>query len=582
MKGPAPKKPPACDTCKARRVLCHPQQNGAPCPRCVDKGIACTTTPLPRGRPRRAPTAMVIPRALDVYRGPVFEKPGKCPDLNPDFVSHCFECLEYIPQYDHPLILSSGIKMTVRAVSFQVSLLPPDFRVLALAIVALASLVSFHEFVLGEGPRPEAYNDAFFFASCPNLVGCGVRRARTYRAIRTTAFKAAWEAGTMLQPSTENAASCYLLDLLEQSICRTSVLSVLTVLAADFCGQSRPWASAYMSHLRVLAPALRGEYLHPSDAGHWAAVFMAEATLSNQRRTPMLFTLNDQLMLYGPEPSSLDDMFASLQVSTQIPALSLLWVYSAQYLFHIPCLARELSDTINGDYARVKPLSERAVMRFLTNLSVLHSIISLLLDRMDEILPPPVNDTLFRVIDEADSVARRCVYAMVLAFASLVLPFYREIEERADPGTWAPERVQALRVQARDMAILGARVLVRGLRYLPALHYTPVHAETVLSWAEFCAEDADGWACVPQEGARDLETLLRELKLLGYSLDTFSAPRVAQLIRRLEGYVVASSRAPVGPEYYEVAASEETQCTRPESWADFSSFLVSGHHQPEC
>ncbi|KAJ7501917.1 hypothetical protein B0H11DRAFT_2275079 [Mycena galericulata] len=529
MKGPAPqKKPPACDTCKARRVLCHPQPNAAPCPRCADKGIVCTTTPLSRGRPRKSPMAMVMPRALDVYRGPVFEKPGKWPDLNPDFVSHCFECLEYIPHYDHPLILSSGIRMTLQSVSFQVSLLPLDFRVLALSIVALASLVSFHEFVLGEGPRPEAYNDALFFSSYPNLVGCGVRRARTYRAIRTTAFKAAWEAGTMLQPSTENAASCYLLDILEQT---------------DFHGKSRPWASAYMSHLRVLAPTLRGEYLHPSDAGHWAAVFMAEAILSTQRRTPMLFTLNDQLILYGPEPSSLDDMFASLQVSAQIPALYLLWVYMTQYLFHIPCLARELSDTINGDYARLKPLSETAVIRFLTNLSVLHSIVSLLLDRIDEILAPPVDGTLFRVTMDAESVARRCVYTMVLAFASLVLPFYREIEGRADPDNWAPDRMQALRVQARDMAILGARIVVRGLRYLPSLHYTPVHADTVLAWAEFCAEDAAGWACVPQEGARDLETLLRELKMLGYSLDIFSAPRVAQLIQRLEGYVVASSRA---------------------------------------
>ncbi|KAJ7638047.1 hypothetical protein B0H17DRAFT_1106365, partial [Mycena rosella] len=28
-------KPPACDACKARRILCHPKPNGLPCPRCV-------------------------------------------------------------------------------------------------------------------------------------------------------------------------------------------------------------------------------------------------------------------------------------------------------------------------------------------------------------------------------------------------------------------------------------------------------------------------------------------------------------------------------------------------------------------
>ncbi|GAA5862283.1 hypothetical protein JCM1840_001708 [Sporobolomyces johnsonii] len=47
------KKPPACDQCKARRVLCHP--NPAGCPRCVEKGIECTTTPVVRRKPRRKP-----------------------------------------------------------------------------------------------------------------------------------------------------------------------------------------------------------------------------------------------------------------------------------------------------------------------------------------------------------------------------------------------------------------------------------------------------------------------------------------------------------------------------------------------
>ncbi|KAJ7447281.1 hypothetical protein B0H11DRAFT_2082827 [Mycena galericulata] len=45
------KKPPACDSCKARRVLCHPTTDGTPCPRCKEKGNKCTTTPAIRGRP---------------------------------------------------------------------------------------------------------------------------------------------------------------------------------------------------------------------------------------------------------------------------------------------------------------------------------------------------------------------------------------------------------------------------------------------------------------------------------------------------------------------------------------------------
>lgn len=114
--------------------------------------------------------------------------------------------------------MASGIKRDIRAVSFQLQALPLQSRVLALCIVALASLVSFHESVLGEGPRPHSFADFSFFSSTPDLVAYGMRRAPAYRALRAEAFKQALEAGIMLQPSTENGASCYLLDILEQSI----------------------------------------------------------------------------------------------------------------------------------------------------------------------------------------------------------------------------------------------------------------------------------------------------------------------------------------------------------------------------
>ncbi|GAA6033140.1 hypothetical protein JCM8097_002965 [Rhodosporidiobolus ruineniae] len=48
---PKKKKPPACDRCKAKRVLCHP--NPAGCPRCIEKGVECTTTPVVRRKPQK-------------------------------------------------------------------------------------------------------------------------------------------------------------------------------------------------------------------------------------------------------------------------------------------------------------------------------------------------------------------------------------------------------------------------------------------------------------------------------------------------------------------------------------------------
>lgn len=167
--------------------------------------------------------------------------------------------------------------MNLRSVSFQLRQLPPDSRVLALCLICLASLVSFHESVLGDGPRPESFEDTSFFWSNPELFRCGVRRSQAYRALRVEAFRAAWEAGTILQASITNAASCFVLDLLEQSICISPLFeSFLTVIPADSSGLSRPWGSAYMSHIRALAPTLRGQKFTLAEARFWAAFFVGD------------------------------------------------------------------------------------------------------------------------------------------------------------------------------------------------------------------------------------------------------------------------------------------------------------------
>jgi hypothetical protein len=164
---------------------------------------------------------------------PNFETSADSPELTPGFVAHCFEgacdydcvdnCylrsagLKFNPQYGHPLIVATSIRAAVRAVSFQLHLLPPQSRVLALCSLAYASLSLFHPSVLGDGPRPESFLDHSFFSLSTELLACGVRRAPAYHALRSEALKAAWEIGIILLPSNENAASCYLLDLMEQS-----------------------------------------------------------------------------------------------------------------------------------------------------------------------------------------------------------------------------------------------------------------------------------------------------------------------------------------------------------------------------
>ncbi|KAJ7107684.1 hypothetical protein C8R44DRAFT_885098 [Mycena epipterygia] len=532
-----------------RRVLCHPQPDGAPCPRCIEKNVLCKTTPIPRGRPRKVPRpdpassllaaapqaavslAFSAPQASfssAPKHGPIYSSSVNYPELSPEFVAHCFEALKYLAQYSHPLIADTSIRTIVPAASFQLHLLRPESRVLALCIIALASLVSFHPSVLGAGPRPESFVDETFFFSNPDLPACGVRRTAAFRALRAEALKAAWEFGIILQPSNENAVSCYLLDLLEQNNIWTGSEAWSTA--------SRPWASAYVSHVRALAPMWRASNFVQHDSGQWAGFLMGEALASTRSRTSMLITLNDQLLLSGPEPPSLTAILTSLEDSTHKPGLPLMPMQP--YLFHVTCLARQLSEKINGDYPRLSPLSEAAVIEFLSALSLLHSILSLILDRIDVVISSATsrnrdqNQAIFLGDSpNIESIARACAYGVIVGFTGLVLPFYRELELRGtDDAQQNPrmrERMRVLRTQAHEMAVLGGRALARGLRYLSRIHYTPVLWSNLYQWAEFCADEADA---TPE---CDLQTMADELKLMGYSLD-FSMPQAVTLIQRLD------------------------------------------------
>ncbi|KAF7354358.1 Zn(2)-C6 fungal-type domain-containing protein [Mycena venus] len=510
-----PKKPSACNPCKARRVLCHPQPGGAACPRCMERKIICTTTPVPRGRPRKNPpksslSLSALPQPTHTILSPVGSSCGfspDCPDLSPEFVSHCFDGLEVDFQYWHPLITATSIKSDIRAVSCQLHLLSPQSYVLALCIVAYASLTSFHEFVLGEGPRPDSYKDLNFFSSRQELLRCGVRRAPAYRALRTEALKAALDACTILLPSNENAASCYLLDLMDQ---------------VDFCNTGRPFATAYMAHLRVLAPTWWPSSKTALTFGgfvRWTGALLMESLISTRKRTPLLVTSHDQLFLCGPEPPPLEILLDSLESSEDHSIVPFRWATLRPYLFHFTTLARHL-DGIAGDFARTRPLNEGAILNLLKSLSTMHSIISLLLDRIERAGAPAVSAS----------------------------PFYRELQYRENssncpsPNPRVRERLATLRTQAHELVVLGQRELARGIRRLPKIHYLPAHGETIRAWAEFAAEEADAHAHgdaspLSAEVARDLETYANELRLLGYSIDVASTPQTSALIERLENHV---------------------------------------------
>ncbi|KAF7345301.1 Zn(2)-C6 fungal-type domain-containing protein [Mycena sanguinolenta] len=483
-----------------------------------ENSLRCTTTGAPRGRPRKYPhqSSLLLTQtrqfSVSIFpSGPEFGTSGDFPDLSPEFVAHCFEELRIDPRFTHPLISETSILSDIRAVSFQLHLLPPQSRVLALCIVAYGSLWSFHTSVLGNGPHPESFMDHAFFASRQELLNCGVRRAPAHRALRAQAQKTAWEIRAILVPSNENAASCYLLDLMSQN---------------DLCSSSnRPWATAYFAHVRVLAPGWWASSQAPfgfSGLPRWTGLLMMECLVSLRNGTQSMVTEQDQLLLCGREPPSLETLLESLKRST----VQVRWATVRPFLYHVISLSRQLYDKITGDFARTRPLSEVDVLSFLDSLSKMYSILSLLLTYIDKTTPVP----------------GPTAYALTLAFSGLVLPFYRELQCRENGSTDdtpQDKRLRVLREQSHDVAALAGQEFARGIRYLPKIHHLPFQWHTVLAWAEFVVEEADarGDASLALQTARDLETYSNELKLLGYSVDIASNMQAATVIERLDKHV---------------------------------------------
>ncbi|KAF7365268.1 Usp domain-containing protein [Mycena venus] len=525
------KKPPACDACKARRVLCHPQPEGVPCPR-------CKTTPVQRGRPRKATEEEVVsPSASEgqhastsgyndynsiVAVRPRFEPPTL--ELPPELVQHLIECLDHFPGYRFPLFDAVKLKAALASVSWQLDLLPPQVRVLASCVCALSASISYDPAIIGPSDIKSFTDSAVFFPGA-DLRTYGMRRAPMCRALYERAFTLACETRIHIDVSEDNATSCFFLDVLE----RPNTTS------------SRPWAIAYISQARILA-GCRDET--PVRRGVWSGFIMAEALAAMSRRMPVLFTHNDQLLMCGGEKPSLEQLFQSLQGLFQASkkVSSIVFTAVMPYMYHVTVLGRDLYDKITGDYARRQPIAEAAVIQFLSSLSILQSILALVLTQLELPSDPQL---LFFDFPGKDPVVRReeenlrsCAFAMTIGFTCLVLALHKEIEHRVstDPPTlqnrWLQERTGVLQRQVHEMASLAVGDVARSLQLLPSLpHLAHLEWGSIHDWVEFCLAEVAATVTIEPTRAKFFETFITALKLFGYSYDI---PRSNELIERME------------------------------------------------
>ncbi|KAF8214417.1 hypothetical protein K438DRAFT_879651 [Mycena galopus ATCC 62051] len=520
--------------------------------------LRCTTTPVARGRPPKpdlgtVPTVNAATPASSTASHSSSEEPEVFPlsstlnslpfrqhiNLSPELVHHLFECFTHLPQQNHPILRGDAIRDALYSVSWQIHLLPPQQKVLAHCIVAISASISFDHAIIGPGSQPASLGDRSVFAPGADLRDYGVRRAPIYRALCAEAVRVACEVGILLEPSEDNAASCF----------------ILQCLGDEKNARSRPWAVGYMSHIRALGDSLTD--MTKYDTSMWSGYLVMEVVETTLHRQPVLISHHDQLLITGRDPLALQNLFLTIQSMVQARKEQPLVPFTVMrpYFFHVTRLARELYETITGDFARRHPLDERAITDFIASLNHLHAIRALVFDHEEEIYP---SDALFCPTPTQRGLRlnlRSCAYIMTLSRAALVLALHRELVRRAALATpqsvpalgnevtavdWTAEGLALLRRQVQEMANITMTDVARALRFMPSLPH--LQRGNVIAWAEFCLEAAEAAGTVLPERAASIKSFSEALKLMAYSW-----PLPTGLVERLDACVAPHHPSPLTP-----------------------------------
>ncbi|KAF5366841.1 hypothetical protein D9758_006512 [Tetrapyrgos nigripes] len=401
-----PKKPPACDYCKARRVLCHPQPDGRPCPRCAEKDVQCTTTPsvrrkrrpqhevvaakemaaarsnekgnrkesktramvLATSRPQSQDTGFTtlfagLPRVIDntaASSRPELHLPTQLiQDLFDDFVHTTFHFLPIIP-YDR-------LRASLAGCGWQPASLAPQDCVLVYCIFAVTSFISTHPFIVGPEPLPPECTNILTTIHQTKTIrkdlrDIGRRREGMCQLLRAEALRQAQIEGIAVWVSPENAASCCLLATLENQNEGPSSYD------AAFAWQTRALAESWYRQPQPPIPIFGTTQL----SVQWSGFLMVGTISALNSDRSASFTAHDEHLICGHDQLSLEKL--ALVLSRGCDRLQFSGSYFIFVMFQITRHARKVYETVSGPYARGHPCDLQVVKRCFTSLSLLHDV----------------------------------------------------------------------------------------------------------------------------------------------------------------------------------------------------------------
>ncbi|KAL1745602.1 hypothetical protein HDZ31DRAFT_36108 [Schizophyllum fasciatum] len=548
------KKPPACDYCKARRVICHSQPDGKPCPRCVEKDIICTTTPVVRRQPKRrakagdpAPCAAPATSNASLSRARHIEQTDdgtpatwgsaqpRLPtsdailtwrDAHPvpaTLVMELMKLFPSLPQSLMPIVPYRRIHDQLEACGWDPSQLQPHASVLAYSIMAVTARVSTHPLLIGADVTDTRLVQ--FLASGNVMITPGLdlrefgrRRDAFCRRLHDEARKLAHETGVTVVTSEETAATCYLLDFLEAS--------------TNPDEDSMTYTAAMIWHVRTLAESEDRSELFSDNYRRlqWPLQLMHCAALSLCSGRSIPFTEHDERLICGPPPEDIEAATITLASESVTGPAIITFIYSfASYVTH---LARQSSEKLIGPYARRFPLDEAALISHIEAIEVLQKTCVFLHDCIDVELPKATRERIRPALAKG-------LFVTSLAAPCLLVPLYRELKRRmeqgsigvlpegADPGAGdgfgdaaarTRARIEFLYRRVRSMTIRATgEAQARGPQ-LPTLAYmTHFPSVRFATWTRLFVDECEAMDMTPLERHTVLEKIAALMKLDGFA-----------------------------------------------------------------
>ncbi|KAI5889653.1 uncharacterized protein SCHCODRAFT_02635222 [Schizophyllum commune H4-8] len=383
---------------------------------------------------------------------------------------------------EHSLLFPTKKYRTImQNCDWDIRLLAPQERILILCFLAFSSLVSVNPFYVGHDANGHRFPDTHLrwekvntgYMKDVDFREVGRRRRPICLRFYGEAVRQAHQDGITSLASKENAASCFLLNMLDVIYDPQSPM---------------PWANAFVWQLRTICEQAALDAFRSTgprvtsdvERVQWRGSLSAIAAYCVSTSKSLPFSRHDETVIAGPEPKNIDDLLRRIHEYHRhhgvVDALHSIGACCAR-------LTRDAIEDIIGVTALQKPLDELEVERHVSAVEHSYTIVS----------------RFRKFINSVGEIRelRLCLYSTSTTFTSLAVALYRALRRRMNESVVSASG-QAARLTAlcRRSRVVAARCVigaVADLRGVIAAHWMGLfQACGFQEWAEVLLTHENG------------------------------------------------------------------------------------------